>query len=132
MKTHTLTVALIDDNAIFRMLFGTMLSSIKNIDYVCYENALDALDALQLMYNSDIKMPDFLFVDINMPYMSGWEMMDKVLEEEYAFIQECKIFIVSSSHLDADFQKIHQFEFIKDYIQKPVNKEILTEILALP
>jgi len=132
MKTPIHTIALIDDNAIFRMLFGTMLSSIENIDFVCYENALDALDALHASHNSNAKIPDFLFVDINMPYMSGWEMMDKVLEEEYTFIQECKVFIISSSHLDADIQKIHQYEFIRDYIQKPVNKEKLTEILALP
>jgi len=132
MKNLKPAVTLIDDNAIFRMLFGTMLSNIENIDFVSYENALDALDDLKSKHNSNAKIPDFLFVDINMPYMSGWEMMDKLLEDEYAFIQKCKIFIISSSNLDSDIQKIHQYPFIKDYIQKPVNKEKLIEILALP
>lgn len=132
METPTLSVAFIDDNAIFRMLFGTMISKLGNIDFVSYENALDALEELKSRYTNNINMPDYLFVDINMPYMTGWEMMDKVQESEYSFLQKCKIFIVSSSHLDSDMQKVHQYPFIKGYIQKPVNKEKLIEILALP
>lgn len=32
--------------------------------------------------------------------MTGWEFMDKIKEEDYAFLQNCTIFIISSSSLD--------------------------------
>lgn len=132
MKKSNYTVILIDDNAIFRMIFETTIKNIKNfnIDLISYENALDALEGLSARSMHDLKMPDFLFVDINMPYMSGWEMMDKILEENLPFIQNCKTFIMSSSHLASDFQKIHQYPFLTDYIQKPFDKERLAEILT--
>lgn len=127
-------VVLIDDNAIFRMVFGAILTKNEDlsIDYCSYENALEALDGLKSKYDQHLELPHYLFVDINMPFMSGWELMDKLNEEEYSFLKNCKIFIISSSHLESDIQKIHQYPFIKDYILKPVSKEKLIEILAFP
>ncbi|WP_160069318.1 response regulator [Sphingobacterium bovisgrunnientis] len=132
MRTPTRKVALIDDNAIFRMIFGTMISSFENIEFTNYENALDALEGLKSSLVNNSKIPDYLFVDINMPYMTGWEMMDKLQEDEYSFLQNSKIFIVSSSHLESDTNNTQQYTFITEYIQKPVKKEKLIEILALP
>ena len=127
------SVVLIDDNAIFRMIFENIIKNIENvdIDFRSYENALEALDALTSTDEKESKIPDYLFVDINMPYMTGWEMMDKI-EKEYNFIQDSKIFIISSSHLESDKERITQYPFISTYVQKPVNKEQLTEILTLP
>jgi CheY-like chemotaxis protein len=132
MQTPMRNVVLIDDNAIFRTIFGIMISSFENIEFMSYENALDALDGLKSNQVNSTNIPDYLFVDINMPYMSGWEMMDKLKEEEYSFLQNCKIFIVSSSNLDSDMQNTERYPFIKDFIQKPLNKEKLIKILALP
>lgn len=125
-------VVLIDDNAIFRFIFENMVKNIENItiDFISYENALDALGALTTQNQMNSKMPDYIFVDINMPYMSGWEMMDKIQEESYRFILTSKIFIISSSHLESDKQKINQYPFILDYVQKPLNKEKLKELLT--
>ncbi|MBD1428355.1 response regulator [Sphingobacterium litopenaei] len=125
-------VVLIDDNAIFRFIFENMVKNIENItiDFISYENALDALGALTAQNQMNSKMPDYIFVDINMPYMSGWEMMDKIQEESYRFILTSKIFIISSSHLESDKQKINQYPFILDYVQKPLNKEKLKELLT--
>jgi two-component SAPR family response regulator len=126
------SVVLIDDNAIFRFIFENMVKNIENItiDFISYENAIDALEALTVQNQINSKMPDYIFVDINMPYMSGWEMMDKIQEESYRFILTSKIFIISSSHLESDKQKINQYPFILDYVQKPLNKEKLKELLT--
>ena len=59
-------------------------------------------------------------------------MMDKLQEDEYSFLQNSKIFIVSSSNLESDTNNTQQYTFITEYIQKPVKKEKLIEILALP
>ena len=126
------SLVLIDDNAIFRFIFENMVKNIENItiDFISYENAIDALEALTAQNQMNSKMPDYIFVDINMPYMSGWEMMDKIQEESYRFILTSKIFIISSSHLESDKQKINQYPFILDYVQKPLNKEKLKELLT--
>ncbi|MGN0004001.1 MAG: response regulator [Sphingobacterium composti] len=132
MATKSKNVVLIDDNAIFRMVFGAMLTHNENLDLtVCsYENALDALDGLKSDYDQQLELPDYLFVDINMPYMTGWELMEKIKEKEYAFLQNCKIFIISSSPLESDVQRIQQYPYINDYILKPVSKEKLLHLLT--
>ncbi|WP_188347323.1 response regulator [Sphingobacterium cavernae] len=96
------------------------------------ENALDALEGLKSSLVNNSKISDYLFVDINMPYMTGGEMMDKLQEDEYSFLQNSKIFIVSSSHSESGTNNTQQYTFITEYIQKPVKKEKLIEILALP
>lgn len=130
MSKHS--VVLIDDNPIFRMIFGNIIKNIEDIDvdFTSYENALEALDALTDAQTVRSQSPDYIFVDINMPYMTGWEMMDKVQEENYPFIQKSKVFIISSSHLESDKEKINQYPFISAYVQKPVNMDTLKDLLA--
>jgi CheY-like chemotaxis protein len=73
-------------------------------------------------------MPPILFVDINMPFMTGWELMD-VLENRTDFIKQTKIFIVSSSTSKNDQEQLANYPFISDFILKPFGRESIYEIL---
>jgi CheY-like chemotaxis protein len=98
------------------------------IDLQSFKNALDALDFLE---NNDITnsaLCPLLFVDINMPFMTGWELMD-VLENKPDFIKRTKIFIVSSSTSKSDQEQLSNYPFISGFILKPFGKELLYEIL---
>ncbi|WP_312186759.1 response regulator [Sphingobacterium sp.] len=124
------TVILIDDNAILRTIFSYMLQGFSQyeIDLQSFKNALDALDFLE---NNDITnsaLCPLLFVDINMPFMTGWELMD-VLENKPDFIKRTKIFIVSSSTSKSDQEQLSNYPFISGFILKPFGKELLYKIL---
>ncbi|KKO92655.1 MULTISPECIES: response regulator [Sphingobacterium] len=127
------TIILIDDNAILRTIFAHMLQGFTEyeIDFHSFQNALDALDFLDNNDLSQSLMPAILFVDINMPFMTGWELMD-VLENRTDFIKQTNIFIVSSSTSKNDQEQLANYPFISGFILKPFGKESIYEILKKP
>jgi CheY-like chemotaxis protein len=66
------TVFLIDDDRDDREIFMEALAEIDN-SAICYtaENGLDALNKL----NENLVIPQFIFLDLNMPRMSGRECL---------------------------------------------------------
>jgi len=63
-----------------------------------------------------------LFLDINMPILTGWDVLDKF--EKYSTIikERLKIFILSSSVDARDKQRALNNPLVTDYIPKPLSK----------
>ena len=123
-------IILIDDNAILRTIFGYMLEefSAYPIEFHAFKNALDALDFFDHHVITESTPAPILFVDINMPFMTGWEMMD-ALEDKADFIERTRIFIISSSSSRTDQEQLANYPFIQGFILKPFDKKRLYNIL---
>lgn len=121
---------LVDDNAIFRLIFSNMLSGYPDniLEVLSFENALAFLEDFPLC-NSEPSTTNILFVDINMPFMTGWELMDKLETDMSDFTQSSAIYIISSSSSKSDSEQVKNYPFIKGYILKPVNKQVLFDII---
>lgn len=61
---------------------------------------------------------DILFLDINMPRMSGWEFL---IEMEKANITIPAIYIVSTSMNPRDVEKSKQHPMVSAFISKPID-----------
>jgi CheY-like chemotaxis protein len=87
------------------------------------------LDIRQSYTDCEEKRDTILFLDLNMPRMSGWEFLDLFTKMDQS-IQNCfRIYILTSSIEDYSSQK-ERFPFLKKVICKPLKKEKLREILA--
>lgn len=82
--------------------------------FVC-KNGEEALNKLPSLN------PDVLLLDINMPVMNGWGLLDKLMGKNTSL--DFPIFIVSSSLDVNDKEKAASYDFVKGYINKPINKE---------
>lgn len=124
-------IMLIDDNEIFRMIFTNMLKNIPDslIEVNTFENALDGLEYFEANKNNIDSLPDYLFVDINMPYMTGWQMMDELVNNNFDELQKKNIFILSSSMSSNDMDQLKKYPFIKSYINKPIDSESLHKLI---
>ena len=87
--------------------------------FVC-KNGEEALDKLSSLN------PDILLLDINMPVMNGWGLLDNLLVKNIKL--EFPIFIVSSSLDESDKEKAASYKFVKGYINKPINKEKIKKL----
>lgn len=113
MNTHVL---LVDDDPVALFIMKKLMS--KNdfhANPLAFENGYSALDFIR---NSGKSANYVVFLDINMPEMSGWDFL-KALEEFTGY--NIYVFIVSSSTDEADIVRSRSNPFVLDYLSKPVS-----------
>lgn len=129
-QPFNIRIHLIDDNSIFRLIFDIMLSDFQDceLEVTTYENALDFLDRFSY-HKVASNTVNILFVDINMPFMTGWELVEKLGKESPNFVQNNPVYIISSSASKSDRAQVKNYPFIVGYVMKPVNKQMLFSII---
>lgn len=90
-----------------------------------FKNGQEALDEL-IPRLEEGDLPDVMFLDISMPIMNGWELLDHLVK--YPKAKEIKIFIVSSSIDPYDTGKSSSYEIVTDYVYKPITIEKMKEL----
>lgn len=88
-------ILLIDDDIDDRQLFTEALEDV-DAGVVC-EEATGGEEALQKLFAETDKKPDLIFLDINLPVMSGWDFL-KQLKQVEAFKHLPVIVYSTSSH----------------------------------
>jgi CheY-like chemotaxis protein len=126
-KKHIL---LVDDDRIYQFTATKILESTQLTASIqsCL-NGADAIEYIKTRLAKNEILPDIIFLDINMPIMSGWDFLQ---EFEALSIQpsSLKIYIVSSSVDDYDINKSKNFAWVTNYLIKPISKERFIEVLS--
>ncbi len=94
-----------------------------------FNNGQLALDRLKEVIENGEPLPDVMLVDINMPVMDGWELLDEIVK--LPLKQSIPLIIFTSSINPADREKAFTYSTIKGYIQKPLTVLKLDKILRL-
>ncbi|TWR27550.1 response regulator [Mucilaginibacter pallidiroseus] len=127
-EPRAVTACVIDDDRIFT--FGiTKLMEITGLfsPTMQFINGQEAINFLSNPENGD-KLPDVIFVDINMPVMNGWEFTRSFEEIKPRLGKNIPVYMVSSSVDLNDIQRAKINPTLKDYIMKPINTTHLTNI----
>jgi CheY-like chemotaxis protein len=67
--------------------------------------------------------PVLLFLDINMPVMDGWGLLDIIHRED--FDKKIEVIMVTSSVDQRDKDKAASYSKIINFVEKPLNKASL-------
>lgn len=114
MKNKTFTAIIIDDEedgrTVLQSLLGSHCPEIK-IDKLC-NTALEGLEAIKT------SKPDIVFLDINMPNMNGFGLLDQLENKDFHLI-----FVTAYSHYAIKAIKYAAL----DYILKPIDAEELEQ-----
>ena len=115
-----LTIVLIDDDPISTFVTEKLIS--RNVKEPCqfykYQSARRALEEI------DSINPNYLFLDLNMPEMTGWDFLDNFHPRD----NEAQIYILSSSVDERDISKASQYQIVRDYLSKPLIKKYIKNI----
>jgi len=116
---------LVDDdsfnNMICRMIIEDTLGEVEINEFTEPEEGLSFIQ-------ENIKSPAILFLDINMPTLTGWEFLvlyDKFSEEVKRHIS---VYILSSSLDWRDMDKAKANKYVKGFLSKPLEAETVISI----
>ncbi|MFI0427164.1 MAG: response regulator [Flavobacterium sp.] len=116
---------IIDDDAVSVLILKKMLINAGFLDNpMVFKNGNEAINFLNSNYKSIEKY--FIFLDINMPIMNGWEFLEEI--EPKVNTENFSVYLLTSSTSEQDIIKSKNYKSIKKFISKPVAKEILNEI----
>jgi CheY-like chemotaxis protein len=81
-------------------------------------------EALQWLRQRTIEeRPDLVFVDINMPGMSGFDLLHTCQQEGIFPNGHSSVIMFSSSILPMDIERAHAFPFVNGYAEKALDVE---------
>ncbi|HEY0053828.1 MAG TPA: response regulator [Pedobacter sp.] len=102
----------------------------KEAQVEVFTNPVDALLYIKTLYLEDNECePSFVLLDINMPYMNGWEFLKETESYGPEVHKYLTIHIVSSSVDANDEAKAKGCALVKGFISKPIKLENLKEIV---
>jgi CheY-like chemotaxis protein len=124
-------VFLIDDDNIYQFTARRILESTGLAkEIVSFYNGKEAIRYLTDDRNRIAEnFPDFIFLDINMPIMNGWEFLEEYYTLYGNFPKPVVVYVVSSSIDTHDMRKSRQYKGVTDYIVKPVTRVKYQELI---
>jgi response regulator RpfG family c-di-GMP phosphodiesterase len=123
------TFVLVDDDVINNMLSEILIDDefpgVKIISFTDPEEAIAYFISNNSNENND---KIFLFLDINMPLMTGWEFLELLEQNEVKMNTSLYVYMLSSSVNYNDVKKTAMNPNIISFIEKPLNVDFLSEL----
>ncbi|MEJ7692639.1 response regulator [Daejeonella sp.] len=122
----------IDDDPTNNMICKFTLQRFAgNADIKTFTDPEMALQFIKDSYNTEgSEMPTVVFLDINMPVLDGWEVLDIFKDFSPKIKQQFSIYILSSSIDDRDKEKAEISPFVKGFLSKPLLAKTLNGVFS--
>ncbi len=128
----------VDDDPITLMLSKKVLQKIEFSEII--DSVQNGEDALKYLANckeafdndQNFILPEFIFLDLNMPIMGGWEFLDEIMENNYStYFPNLKVIVLSSTIDPKDIEKSKSYPMVLDFLSKPISSELLEGLKRL-
>ncbi|MDX2305315.1 MAG: response regulator [Microscillaceae bacterium] len=129
MKTANLTLVVEDDEITSFLIQKTLSKSNVFKEILSFENGQPALVYLQEALAQLKPIPDLILLDINMPIMDGWELLDAL--QELHFPNHIPVVMLTSSINEEDRRKAKTYKNVQGYFTKPLTEKYVEELVKL-
>ena len=127
-KVHS--ILLIDDSSMDNFINKKIIEHCGFVGEVVVKNsAPSALEYLQQL--SLAKLPEYIFLDINMPAYDGFDFLNEYEKLSESIKSACSIVVLTNSDKQEDISKMGQYDLVKKYMIKPLTVENLLSSLEL-
>lgn len=126
-------ILLVDDDSTSNFLTQMILEDLQVADAIIVkkngQEALDYINELCLQHNEDC--PELIFLDINMPIMDGFELLDELkrLNKLHNPDSPITVVLLTTSNNPKDIEKAKTYD-ITYYIEKPLTEDSIRHLLS--
>ncbi len=115
-------VLFVDDDEISNFVSVKTLEDARIADRILsVTGAREALELIKEGINGNGPVPDLIFLDINMPIMTGWDFLEEYKEIRARIEKKIYIIILTSSVYKHDKAKAATYKDVDDYTLKPLD-----------
>jgi CheY-like chemotaxis protein len=125
------TTLLVDDSEI------DVLVNRRLIELTCFSehivvahSAEEALHYLRNECNSAIKAPDWIFLDMYLPLMSGYDFIEEFKNLPGAIRFKTRIIVLSVFQKQERLQKVFENDFVFGQLEKPLTQHALKNLVS--
>ncbi|TDW95936.1 response regulator [Dinghuibacter silviterrae] len=121
-------VLVVDDNEIDLYIAEVVMKNYGFAeDVVCVSSAREALEYLRPLQDNPEELPHYIFLDINMPEMSGFDFLDEYQHLPENIRKRCIVMMLTTSMDREDRIRAESNQFVQKFLNKPLDKEKLSQ-----
>ena len=113
------------DISLSKLYIRHALPGMQIVDFIEPEQGFNYIET---SFNTGTPIPSVLFLDINMPTMTGWEFLKKYEELNEQIKEQISVYITSSSIDSRDTDKAKANKYIKGYLVKPTTVAVIKKL----
>jgi CheY-like chemotaxis protein len=130
MEVKLKCVLLIDDDEINNFLHENILRSVGIAETIeTAETVQDALELLRPHDDKDCEKPDLIFLDLNMPGLTGWDFIDEYKKLKTACNLTSVIVVLTTSVNPDDGTRASRIGEVAEFRNKPLTDKMVDEIV---
>jgi len=124
MDGKKIRILLVEDNLVDAAVTRQVLKHNHLTDLILAANSREALDLLQA--KSQAELPQLILLDLNLPDISGIELLRQIKNDNS--LHEIPVVILTMSNEDQDIQRSYDLG-ANSYLVKPISDEALMLVI---
>ena len=124
---------LVDDNDTDNFLSKKVIEHAHFANKILIKNTgKSALEYLRENQYFPDRLPDIIFLDINMPIVDGFVFLFEYESFPSQIHEKCRVVILSSSNNTRDINQFLNNQFVTQFLSKPLSEKSLKALLTIP
>jgi CheY-like chemotaxis protein len=121
-------VFLVDDDEIINHVHTMVISRIDpTVEITLFKSGLQFMNSISEV--DTYTFPDIIFLDIRMPEMSGFDVLD-ALNSYHSKLSDTSIYVLSSTLDERDLAKAISYPIVTKFMSKPLTFDVVSDLLS--